>query len=160
MITDTLDRAALYPLGPAWQHAVAFLAQLTPATPDGEVPLIGDRMLARIMSYETKTPEQAVLEAHRRYVDIQIVLSGSEIIEWFPRRTLTVSTPYTDKAEAEFYTRPAPGPVRITLTPGMFVVLHPDDAHMPALQTNGRPEPVRKVVIKVAVDLLDGIRAI
>ena len=160
MITDTLDRAALYPLGPAWQQAAAYLTRLTSATPDGEVPLIGDRMLARIMSYETRTPEQAVLEAHRRYVDIQIVLSGSEIIEWFPRRTLAVSTPYTEKSDAEFYTRPGPAPVRIVLTPGMFVVLHPDDAHMPALQTNGRPEPVRKVVIKVAVDLLEGIRAI
>ena len=56
MITDTLDRAALYPLGSAWQQAVAFLAQLTPATPDGEVPLIGDRIFTPIIISETKTP--------------------------------------------------------------------------------------------------------
>lgn len=156
MIIDTLENWGHYPFGAAWQRAFEFLKSLTPDAEEKRYPLQGDEIYAMISSYETRTPETAKLETHRKYVDIQVVLSGSERLEWFPRAGLTIDTPYDPAKEAEFYRRSFPGPVQVDLTPGIFVMLYPQDAHMPSLSIGHKPERIKKVVVKLALNLLAG----
>jgi len=153
MIVDRIEHWREYLEGSAWQAAFAYLEGLTPDAEEGEVKLQGDDIVARVMSYETRGVEQAVLEAHRTYIDIQTPLDGSEAIEWFPQKGLTVKTPYDAADDVEFYERPGPAPARVDVYPGTFVLLFPGDAHMPQLMTGDRPDMVKKVVVKFSVRL-------
>lgn len=153
MIVDRLENWQQYPLGPAWRKTFEFLLSVSPEIADGEYPLQEEDLFARVMTYRTRRPEEAMLETHREYVDVQTVLRGGEGMEWFPRQGLTVTTPYDSGKDAEFYARPAAGPARVDVRPGLFAMFLPEDAHMPSLQIEA-PEEIRKVVVKIRLDLL------
>ncbi len=154
MIIDKLVFWKYYQFGPAWKLAFDFLMSLTPDSDEKKYNLQGDDIFAIVMSYETKTPEKALLETHRRYVDIQTVLVGGERIEWFSRDELIVDTPYDESKDVVFYKRTCPGSARVDVFPGTFVMLFPQDAHMPALMIDEKPELIKKVVVKISVELL------
>lgn len=154
MISDTINNRNRYPYGPAWDAAFAFIQQLAPDAATGKHMILEDRMYAGIDVYETKNRSVAKLETHRKYVDIQFLLSGEEIIEVYPKDGLVIAEPYNPERDAEFYRVPAESPIRVRLSPGRFVVFFPDDAHVPCLSVGPTPQPVKKVVIKVALELL------
>lgn len=155
MIIDTIENSNLYPYGAAWKKAFEFLENLTSQSSEGRFEIQGDQIFARIMSYETKKQEDAILETHQRYVDIQAILEGGECLEWYPSEGLTTKIPYNDTKDAEFYIRPETAPVQIKLYPGTFVTLFPQDAHMPSLEINNTSELIKKVVIKLDLSLLE-----
>ena len=154
MIIDRWKNWQIYHFGPAWRTAFEFLDKLTADTADGRYELQGDDIFAIVMSYETRGAEEAILEAHRRYVDIQTVLHGKEGFEWFPVPSLAVAQPYDAEKDVEFYHRQEPGPGRLDIGPGLFVALFPEDAHMATLMVGNRCESIKKVVVKVRADLL------
>jgi biofilm protein TabA len=156
MISDSIHNRHLYPFGAAWDSAFDFIQKLSAETATGKQLIQGDRLYAGIDSYTTKSRETAKLETHRKYVDIQLLLSGEEVIEVFPKAGLSVSEPYNSGRDAEFYHVPVAAPARMVLTPGRFLVFFPEDAHMPCLSVGNSPREVKKVVIKVAVELLAG----
>lgn len=154
MIVDCLKNWDSYFSGEDWKCAFEFLMSLGPDSEEKEYPLKGKDIFARIMSYETRLPAAAMLEAHRKYVDIQTVLVAAEAIEWFPVDTLEVKMPYDTAKDVEFYNRPRQGPGRIDIHPGTFVIFFPKDAHMPQLVAGTTPELVKKVVVKINVELV------
>jgi YhcH/YjgK/YiaL family protein len=157
MIIDKLDNWTRYPLGAAWRKAFNFVnaqASLPREPEDGEQELRGRQLFARIMTYLSKKPADAVLEAHRSYVDLQVVLSGAELVEWYPLDGLQVDTPYDAAKDAEFYRPPSESMVRVVLRPGMFVALLPRDAHLTQVMAGRIPERVKKIVVKIAADLI------
>ncbi len=154
MIIDKLENWEHYHYGPGWKRAFEFLLSLTSVSDEKKYNLQDDEIFAKVMSYKTRTPETAVLETHRKYVDIQTVLKGGEGIEWSPRDDLVVDTAYDKSKDAEFYKRICPGPARVDVFPGTFVMLFPQDAHMPALMIEEKPELIKKVVVKIKVELL------
>ena len=154
MIIDRIDHWRGYSAAPAWARAFGFLTTVTPLIDDGTRSIVGTDVEARIMSYRTKERAAAVLEAHREYVDIQVMLAGTESIEWFPAAGLTVATPYDPARDAELYVPPAHGAARFMLEPGMFAVFFPTDAHLTQIMVGPAPALVRKVVIKVRAALL------
>lgn len=148
MIVDELKNWNSYPFGSIWKRAFEFLASLTPTSPDGETMIDGDRLFARVLTYATKAPAEAKLEAHDRYIDIQSTLLGAEGLDWFPRTSLTSITSYDRNKDVTYYSYPRVVPAHVHVRPGTFVMLLPNDAHRPALQVKGEPGEVRKVVIK------------
>lgn len=153
MIVDRLEHWNRYFQGPHWQKVFTYLSTLSAQAPETEMtPLQGDEIMARVMVYDTRGPEEGTLEAHDRYVDIQMSLENSEAIEWFPRDTLTVKTPYDSATDAVFFERPGPAPARVINVPGQFVALFPEDAHLAQQMPEDAPERVRKVVVKLRVD--------
>lgn len=154
MIIDKLENWPLYPFGSAWQKAFEFLATLTPESAEKRYTIQGDDIFAMVMSYQTQTPETAILESHQKYVDIQVVLVGGEGFECAPIETLEIETPYDAKRDVVFYERSSPRPVKVNIFPGTFIMLAPEDAHMPTLMTNDQPEQIKKVVIKIKLELL------
>jgi len=152
MIVDCVENWGRYPLGEAWRRAFEFLAALTPDAEEKEYPLLGRDVYARVMSYPTRAPEDAALEAHRVYMDIQTVLVGAEAVSWHPLDALKVRTPYDAAKDVEFYV-PPPGhaPARVLLRPGIFAALFPQEPHMPQLMAAAGPEKIKKVVVKIAL---------
>jgi YhcH/YjgK/YiaL family protein len=106
-------------------------------------------MYAVIESYETRPVESALPEAHREYIDIQVLLSGHEQIAWWPTPGLAVAQAYDPERDIAFFDRPDTAGGMIRLVPGRFAVFFPGDAHMPGLRTGPDGEPVKKVVVKI-----------
>jgi len=153
MIVDLLQNYKQYAFGPACQRAFEFLLALDADAEEKKYEIMGDDVFARIMSYDTLPPEKAGLETHRIYADIQVLLAGTERIEWHPKASLEVKTPYNPEKDIEFYHCGEPAPAHTDLRPGLFVLYLPQDAHRPQLAING-PERAKKVVIKIKADLV------
>jgi YhcH/YjgK/YiaL family protein len=99
--------------------------------------------------YLTKPRSHGVFETHRKYVDVQVIFEGEELMEVAPRDSLTVRDPYNPDRDAVFYQDVAHGSV-LRLRAGEAAIYFPEDAHMSSLQAAG-PQLVRKAVIKVPV---------
>jgi len=156
MISDSLEHHDRYPhpFGQIWNEAFKFLKTVTPETACGRYELDGDDLFVIIDSYETKPRNAAKLETHRKYMDVQYMISGEETHEVFPKNGLTVSEPYNPEKDAEFYQIPKYQRTVINLHPGDFVVYLPEDAHMPCLITGSVPQTVKKAVAKINLDRL------
>ena len=154
MIVDRLHNYRCYPLGKAWQSAFDFLLSLPHDAEEKKYPLLGDDLFAIVMGYETGGPETAELEAHRKYLDIQAVITGEEGIGWCQADALEIDIPYDASQDAVVYKCPEQGLLRVDLLPGNFMALFPHDAHMPSLMTGQVPVFTKKVVVKVGMHLL------
>ncbi len=110
----------------------------------------GDNVYAMVSEYVTKDPRDAHYEAHKKYIDIQYVVSGKERMGIAPLSAKqSVIQPYDPVKDVEFMT--VAGGREEPANPGKFFILFPDDAHMPGLM-DGAKETVRKVVVKIRVD--------
>lgn len=149
MIFDSLKNSKRYrALHPGFKPGFEFLnnhplEQLT----DGKHAIDGDRLFALGMATSGKGMEKAVLETHRKYIDIQFTFSGTDVIGWDEQPHCTPEPDgYNSDKDVEFYTdRPR---LWIPVSSGRFAIFYPEDAHAP-LGTDGF---VHKVVIKVALD--------
>lgn len=158
MIHDTLDNWRCYFNTPPWQRVYEFLSSLGPEVEEQKnVALQGEDLYASIMSYSTCGPDEAKLEAHDHYIDIQMSLVNTEGIDWFPQRGLEISVPYDSERDRTLYVRPEGRATRINNFPGLFTVLFPGDAHMPKQMIGNRSERVKKVVVKLHKQLVPGI---
>jgi YhcH/YjgK/YiaL family protein len=125
------------------------LKQINESIKEGRYELKGDDLYAMVQSYTTDAPENKRLESHRRYIDIQYIVSGTEVIGWLPTGGLKAATPYSEENDVVFYHN-SEGMSQLVLTPGMFAVFYPHDAHRPGCFLD-KPEPVRKIVVKVKI---------
>ena len=148
MIIDHISNAGHYAaLGPRFKQAFDFLRTTDlNALEQGRYPLAGDALFALVQNYNTKAPSEGFWEAHRRYIDLQFVLQGTERIGYAPLHRMKLESHDEQRdlsvlhGEGDF----------LTLTDGCFMLLWPEDTHMPGLQTD-RSGPVRKIVFKIAV---------
>ena len=154
MIADSLARPTtsyetLHPLFPA---AFSYLRSFAPETPDGKIVLEPDRLFALPQRYDTAPGSAKRFEAHRRFIDIQYILEGEEIIEHAPIEWLPeVTEPYSQERDIMFFRDPA-ACSRTLLRAGDFVIYFPADGHKPGCQAGSSPSAVRKVVMKIAVE--------
>ena len=151
MIHDQLPNFLLYlGVSPRFAAAADFLATSDLAKlPVGRTLIDGDDVFANVSDYETHddTPER--YEDHRRYIDIQVVVSGKERVGMAPYSgELPVVKPYDEAGDIEFVR--ATGEM-VPLQAGEFLVIFPHEAHQPAVHPATGPEPVRKIIVKVRV---------
>ena len=149
MILDTMDNAVLYfPLHRGLAKAFAFLGDTDlGALPLGRTDICGDDLFAMAARPSCRDRAEAKLEVHRRYIDIQVTLSGHEVIGWKALRDCT----HPDAAFSETDDFGLFGDASdswLALPPGQFMVFWPQDAHAPLC---GRGL-LHKVVLKLAVD--------
>ncbi len=112
----------------------------------GRYDLDGDRVYALVSDYTTSPATERRWEAHRRYIDLQFLVSGCERIGYAPVSRM-LPEPYDDKKDI---LRLSGDGECLTLTPGCFMLLWPEDAHMPGVAA-ADPGPVKKVVVKIRV---------
>lgn len=132
-----------------WEKAFQFLATADLATlPKGRYELDGTDLYASVDEYLSREPEDCRLEAHRKYADIQYLITGQEQIGITPLAETVEATPYHPDNDILFLD----GEVGHygQATPERFFVFFPDDAHMPCLKLVERSN-VKKVVVKVRI---------
>ena len=105
-----------------------------------------DSIFALINDYKTKPVIDGLFEAHRKYIDVQYVASGSELIGYAPLSNQVVTKSYDEEQDYALFEGSAS---YIRLDQGMFAIFSPDDLHMPGVDEVSRD--VRKVVVKVKV---------
>jgi biofilm protein TabA len=149
MIIDLLANSHLYEgLDPKIDRAFAYLRETDLAALEpGDYEIDGKNIFARALTYATRVPENGVWEAHRLYIDLQVMVQGAERICYAPLSRLTPGT----YDEAKDFLRLSGDGDSITLPSGSFMLLWPGDGHMPCLAV-AAPEPIKKVVVKIAVD--------
>jgi YhcH/YjgK/YiaL family protein len=151
IVTDLEHASKQLPASAALEKALAFLRRGDiAALPDGRYEIDGERVFAMAQRYETAAPAEPRFETHRKYIDVQFIAAGAEVIGWAPARLMEVTEPYEEGKDICFgLVKPGRWtPVR--LGAGQLAVLYPEDAHAPRLAA-GRPAPAVKVVVKVAV---------
>jgi biofilm protein TabA len=153
VIADTLENLERYRgLDPKLDRGLEALRRLAGNPPaDGRHELAGEELYGSLSSYLTGEPAGKSYEAHRRYIDIQAVLSGREMLFWAPLAGLRARSGYSATEDIATFEDPPAGGVGLVLEPGAFVVLFPQDAHKPGCRTGSRGENVRKLVLKVRV---------
>lgn len=113
----------------------------------GRYELDGDNIFYMVQSYDTD-PEKTVAEAHKKYIDIQFMVNGEELIGVAPIDCEKIETQAIPENDVWFYECKTES---ITLIENSFMVLYPNDLHCPGVATNNKPLTCKKVVVKVKV---------
>jgi biofilm protein TabA len=149
MIFSALSQSSRYAaLHPLFQRAFDYIRDTDLYTlAPGRYHLAGDDLIAIVEHVPGKTREQARLEAHRRYIDIQLVLEGVDEMGWKPLADChnPVGEHSTEKDIRFFQDAPVSW---IAVHPYHFCIFFPEDAHAPLVSEG----TVRKVIFKIAVE--------
>lgn len=155
MIFDSLENAEIYyGLGEKFQKAFEFLKTTDLENlPLEKIRIDGDDIFAIPQKYSTKEESEGKWEAHRKYIDIQYLVSGSENIGFVLVDYLEELEPYDDEKDVEFFSGEGD---YVQVHDGEFAVFFPDDAHKPGLKIESTEE-VFKIVFKIKVWLIPWI---
>jgi YhcH/YjgK/YiaL family protein len=151
MILDTIDNARFYTgLHVRFAKAFEILKDKTLSQKDdGKYLVDGDNIYYTIQRYTTKPLSECKFEVHQKYIDIQVLLSGVEILGYTPVKELTVAEEYNPEKDIAFFEKPKEF-TKLLLKPVFFCILFPDDAHLPGCCFE-KPGKVRKAVIKIRI---------
>ena len=121
------------------------------AMPTGEVNRVelSDGVYAMEQTYDSEARYDA-FESHRKFIDIQVIVGGTELIEVADISALPVTQPFDAERDVIIYGDYAQTSV-LRLAPGDAAVFRPADGHMPNLRVGEESTLVRKVVVKVPV---------
>lgn len=148
MIFDTLKNIDNYKgLGRVYT-ALEFLAKTDFSNMElGRYKLDGDNIFYMVQSYDTD-PDKTIAEAHKKYIDIQFMVKGEELIGVAPIGYDEKETQAIPENDVWFYECKTES---ITLIENSFMVLYPNDLHCPGVATNNKAMTCKKVVVKVKV---------
>ena len=102
-----------------------------------------------VQEYTTKARSEAKYEAHKKFIDIQLILSGRELIAVTPIEKMEIKDEYNETKDVMFFQHNDEC-TDYVLEAGDFLILYPQDVHMPGVCINER-SLVRKIVVKVPV---------
>ncbi len=146
MIIDTLENLASYEtVNPLFKEVVEFMKNNDLAKmADGKYEIKGADLFVNVTTATGKTPDEAVMETHKKMIDIQIPLSGTETYGYTPLCNL----PEAEYDEVKDLSK-MPGVAAdsyVTCQPGMFAIFFPQDGHAPCISTEAQ---LKKVIFKV-----------
>ena len=115
---------------------------------------INDQIYMNVMEPETAEPSSKKAELHHEYLDVQVLIRGTENIE--------VGANYPDLSKYESYNEAddyqlcadIDDKFTVTMKPKMFAVFYPYEPHKPCCIVNGKTEKIKKLVVKVPVKLI------
>jgi YhcH/YjgK/YiaL family protein len=146
MVLDSLSNIGNYAsLNPLFAEAIRFLrdTDLTALEP-GKIVLEPDRLVVNVNAIPPKTAEEAKLETHVEFIDIQVPITDEETMGYTPLEDLPEAR-YDASVDMTLY--PGRAANYFTLKPGMFAIFFPADGHAPGITSKG----LKKIIIKVRV---------
>jgi len=143
-----------FPKNEIWKKVFAFIKTCSADTEHGRYAIAGKDAYASVFSYATKPQKEGVYEAHRKQIDIQILLKGRELVYVTDIYGLSFKTEYNEEKDCTLFNDPARLPGATPLTEGFFAVFFPNDAHRPSLNYGASAENVKKIVVKINAALL------
>jgi len=148
MILDIIENSERYTsLHKGFKKAFEFLKRTDLAElSDGTYEIDSNLIYAMVSRDEGRKKEDAKLETHERYIDVQYVISGTDTMGYRAKKTCHKSNDeYSQKNDVQFF-EDAPSSWCATSS-GSFAIFFPEDAHMPLIAD----EMLHKVVVKVKV---------
>lgn len=148
MIITDYRKLSFYSEVPFAEEIVSFIDEFKKSDmKPGRYDIHGDDLFAAVSRYDTEPAEVRQFENHRKYIDLQIVLDGSEKLLWADVGSLTMTKDgFSDGGDISFYEgEPAAG---VILSGDTCAVLFETDAHMPNV-INREKESVLKIVFKI-----------
>ena len=130
-----------------WDKAFAWLKENNLQTiAKGKYPIDGDNVFASVTEDPSKDFDKTNWESHKKYIDLQCVITGDEKMgKWPVAEVTSVTKPYDETKDVANYT--APGKFYV-IPAGTFIIFFPGEAHRPNI-TPGGNKVVKKIVIKV-----------
>ena len=149
MILDSLKNKAQYAaLHPRFQAVFDFIDNNDVASlPCGRHDIDGDNIFVMVQELDLREVSAARLELHRKYIDIQLLLSGpNEVFGWSEQKDcLTAETEFDEQKDIQLFTDIPQ--CFYSVGEGQFSILFPEDGHAPMLGEGH----VKKCIFKVAL---------
>lgn len=146
MILDTLENAGLYEsVHPLFKKAFDFLRTEDLANlPVGKIELQGSDLFINVVDITGKTADEAKMETHNDYIDIQVPVGKAETMGWLAAHNLkSITSPYNSEKDITFFADKASN--FILVQPFEFAVFFPQDGHQPGISEG----TYRKIIVKV-----------
>ncbi len=145
MVIDTLENLEKYvSLNPLFKDVVDFIkSNKLDFIETGKHQIKGADLFVNIQMANGRTKEKAVLETHKKMIDIQIPLSGPETFGYTPLCDLPEAE-YNEEKDITKYTGEAD--TYVTCKPGEFAIFFPQDGHAPCISDE---DVIKKAIFKV-----------
>lgn len=111
---------------------------------------LGDGLFVIEQAYPTKLRADGFFESHRKYIDVQVVVEGEELMEVIDAAAIALRQPYNPERDLIVYEDSSRASL-LRLQAGQLAVFFPADVHMPSLRVGPAAVAVRKAVVKVPV---------
>jgi len=150
MIIDRIENASrYYALGSGIAEALVYIKDndLT-AIEIGSYEISKGKVRMIVNEYEQKSTDRVTMEAHRKNIDVQYWVSGSELMGYAPLQSQSLLEPFNEEKDFGNYAAEASFS---KLEPGMFAIYFPTDMHT-AVEDIQCDSKVRKIVFKVALE--------
>lgn len=147
MIIDKLENIRFYTaILPKLEAGLAAIEAQKPLEV-GRYPFDGGFFM--VQEGSTKPMDEGTFEAHRKYIDVQIILGGAEELAWKDIKDLTTAIPYNAEKDQERFDGSKENAMLIT--EGMFYAAFPHDGHKAVSHTKEQ-HTYRKIVLKLPVE--------
>lgn len=150
MIVDRIERFQQYSRSvPEIYEVMKFAEKVRQENiPVGKYPIQNGFIL--VQEGTTRRYEEADFEVHRKYLDIQILVSGMEYVEYADIKDLETKVPFDEEKDLELMDGAG---CKIQIKPDMFYILYPSDGHKPCCHEE-TPTNYKKVLAKIKIDKL------
>ncbi|MBK5201679.1 MAG: YhcH/YjgK/YiaL family protein [Spirochaetaceae bacterium] len=119
----------------------------------GRYSIEDDKIFALVSEYKAKEIKDCQYEFHRKYIDIQVLIEGHELIYVTPLSSIDTLTEYDKSRDIAFGNAVNGSKIEtVIMGVGHTVILYPEDAHLPGIRIEGYEAIVKKIIIKVAVE--------
>jgi len=133
-----------------WDQAFHFLKSANlKELPLGKQELEGQHLFVIVQEYYGKQKADALYESHKKYIDIQYVIKGEEIMGLTTLDKAAVRDPYNEAKDITFYD--FDGGEYLKATPENFFMFFPEDVHRPSI-TTGDSVLIKKIVVKILIE--------
>ena len=152
MIYDSLANAGTYAgLNPGIDRVLKAAQEISAESFPGEpVVLDGTNIFINVPCYETQGTDTAIFEAHRQYIDVFVMVEGTETVYVKKTDTLKHITKSYDPSIEALLADFEEDAIPVRLEPGDFLILFPQDAHAPGCHA-GEASSVKKLIGKVRI---------
>ena len=152
MIFDNIKNCEMYnSVNPKFEKAFLFIKKaVAEKLPVGNYEIDGQDVYAFVQKYETKLMENSFFEGHEKYIDVQYIIKGSEILGVMDISKAVIKNEYSAESDAAFYERSGNASY-CTAQQGDFCIFYPHDIHNPGVAFEDAPMEVEKIVVKIRV---------
>ena len=117
--------------------------------PKGKHPIPNSTLVASVEDSENSPLEKRNTESHRRKIDFQLVVRGTEGFALLDHESSTVSQPYDEKKDVMRYHYVREKTHFFNVKGGQFVIFFPSDWHIAKVQTKKKNQQIRVIVVKM-----------
>jgi len=133
-----------------WDALFAWLQKTDLLTiPKGKHPIEGTTLVASVEDSQNQPLEKRNTESHRKKIDFQFVVKGTEGFALLDHASSTISVPYDEKKDVMRYAYDPQKTHFFTNKCGRFIIFFPSDWHIAKVQTKKKDQTIRVIVVKM-----------